>query len=162
MPPLIYLDPDLDRAYRRAHYRISGNHAELELRVDQQDPALAALLARKGVETAALITACNPGSRVADPARNEAAQRALIETVDAAGLSHLASEALDPDGRWPAEPGLLVLGIRRNAALRLARSFRQNAILWIDADATPALLWALPASASTNAVRRPDPAPDGG
>lgn len=145
-------DPDLDRAYRRARYRVFGPGGVITLQVGRHEPALATILCptraqppgpgvRRDGTAAALITACNPHSRLADPATNDAAEAALVSRISAAALPHFRSVALDPDGQWPAEPGLLILGIERRAAVAVARDFGQNALLWIDARCIPELVW---------------------
>ncbi|MEQ8858118.1 MAG: DUF3293 domain-containing protein [Pseudomonadales bacterium] len=137
-------DAALDRAYRRAHYRLHLRTGALDLEVDRREPALAALLAGYGVAGAALISACNPGSRPTSTEANVAAQARLLARVSAAGYPWHDAEALDPDGAWPAEPGLLILGIDRTQALALARDFCQNALLYVDGSAAPRLIWTRP------------------
>lgn len=135
------MSEDLAQAYRRAIYRVQAGSGNLDLRVDRSHPDLAALLAARQATTAALLTACNPGSRLARPNRNASANALLVRRVRDAGLDFIPTEALDPDGRWPVEPGLLILGIECSRALDLATAFGQNAYLWIDTDGTPTLMW---------------------
>lgn len=145
-------DKSLDAAYRQARYRLpllepqrEGVSAPaLDLWIGRTEPRLRALLSRHGVSRAALLTACNPRSVATSRARNEAAMRALAGAVRDTGYSSVESLAMDPQGRWPDEPGLLIFGIERGAALALARRFDQNALVWIDEAATPALLWVDP------------------
>jgi hypothetical protein len=132
---------DLERAYRRAVYCIEHADAALELAVDRPSGALARLLAAHGVASAAFLTACNPGSLPTDPAVNRAAQAALVEAAAQLGHPTLPGVAVDPHGDWPDEDSVLVLGIDAAAAIRLARRFGQNALVWIEADATPRLVW---------------------
>lgn len=131
----------LERAYRRARYRVELDDGPLELRVSEPNAELAALLASRGVRGAAFLTACNPGSRRLDEAANRAAQAALLEALTARGHPTLPAVAVDPDGRWPDEESVLVLGIEAAAAAALARRFGQNAMLWIDARGVPELVW---------------------
>lgn len=136
----------LDAAYRRTVYRVTGRGdaapgATVDLRIGRTDPALTDLLCREGGAGAAIVSACNPGSRrVPDPV-NESAHRALERAVAAGGWAWLPALALDPLGDWPAEPGLLILGIERSAALRLARRFGQNALVRVEPGTAPQLIW---------------------
>lgn len=118
----------LDRAYRNARYRVDDGGAVFDMRVGRPCEPLRALMTRRGVREAAFLTACNPGSAPRSDADNRAAQVRL-------------RAALDPEGIWPPEPSLLVLGIERERAAALARRFRQNAFVWLPADAVPVLVW---------------------
>jgi hypothetical protein len=40
-------------------------------------------------------------------------------------------EGVDPSGKWPAEPSILVLGIKLDEALSIGHRYQQNAILFI-------------------------------
>jgi hypothetical protein len=142
-------DKSLDVAYRRARYRLPGFTAQqqgaaepvLDLWIGRAEPRLRRLLSEHGAPHAALLTACNPRSVATSRVDNAAAMRALASAVRGAGYPSVESLATDPVGRWPDEPGLLIFGIGRDAALALARRFDQNALVWIDGAATPELLW---------------------
>lgn len=132
---------DLERAYRRAVYRLELPAGRLDLTIDQPNAALARLLHEQRVSSAAFLTAWNPASVLTDPAANRAAQAALVAAVAELGHSMLPGVAVDPDGAWPDEDSVLVLGIDRDAARHLAQRFGQNALVWIGADAIPTLVW---------------------
>lgn len=131
----------LEAAYRRARYRVDDGAGTIELRIDVASSAAADLLERHGVSGAALVTGCNPGSQLASATDNDRAQRALEAAVAAERLPWLPGAGLDPDGIWPEEPGLLVLGIGRCRAAALARRFGQAAFVWLGADGVPLLVW---------------------
>jgi len=132
---------DLEAAYRRARYRVDDGAAAIELRIDAASRAAADLLKRHGVSGAALVTGCNPGSQLASTTDNDRAQRALEAAVAAERLPWLPGAGLDPDGLWPAEPSLLVLGIGRCRAAALARCFGQAAFVWVGVDGVAVLVW---------------------
>lgn len=134
-------DDDLDRVYRRAVYRLELGSGPLHIGIGVYSEPLALLLQAQGVRTAAFLTACNPGSREIDPADNQAAQAALLEAAARLGHSTLPGVAVDPDGAWPDEESVLILGIDAATATMLARRFGQNALVWINASATPELVW---------------------
>lgn len=131
----------LARAYRRARYRVADDGAGFDMGVGEACEPLRALMARHGVDTGAFLTACNPGSALQSDDDNRAAQALLRAAVDNAGFVVLDGAGLDPDGDWPPEPSLLVLGIDRQQAGALAERFGQNAFVWLTADAVPALVW---------------------
>ena len=132
---------DLERAYRRALYRLELPDGPLDLSIGTHSEQVAALLKDRGVRTAAYLTACNPGSREVDPATNQAAQAALLEAAARLGHTTLPGIAIDPDGTWPDEESVLVLGIDAAAATVLARRFGQHALVWINTSGTPELVW---------------------
>jgi len=127
-------------AYRAARYEVDTGDQRLVLRVDQPSAALARLHQRYAVNCSAFITACNPGSRICSPAENHRAGHALIRQVEQRNLAWLPAAGVDPAGRWPEEPGLLILGLGPSGALPLARQFGQAAIIVNTADATPRLI----------------------
>lgn len=132
---------DLERAYRRAVYRLELPAGPLDLVIDRASAPLARVLREHRARSAAFLTAWNPGSVLTAPAVNRAAQTALVEAAHRLGHPTLPGVAVDPDGAWPDEESVLVLGIDLDAARRLARRFGQNALVWIGADATPTLVW---------------------
>ena len=132
---------ELETAYRRARYRVDDGADAIELRIDTANAAAAELLRRYGVSGAALVTGCNPASHLAGAMANDRAQRELEAAVAAADLAWLPGAGLDPDGFWPEEPSLLVLGIVRCQAAALARRFGQAAFVWIGTDGVPVLAW---------------------
>lgn len=134
-------DGNLDAAYRQAVYRVILGGSPLDLRVDQACGGVRALLTERGVDTAAFVTACNPGSRRLDRAANRAARTALEDAVAAMGCSALPGVAIDPEGRWPDEESLLLPGVDFESACSLARRFGQNALVWIGPEAVPELVW---------------------
>jgi hypothetical protein len=58
----------------------------------------------------------------------------------AAGYRVVEGAGEDPEGRWPAEPSYLVLGMALDAAQEVGRRYGQNAIVWAGADAVPELV----------------------
>ena len=131
----------LARAYRRARYRVADGDAAFDMRIGEPCEPLRALMARRGVGRAAFLTACNPRSVRRSDDDNRAAQALLRAAAESAGFVVLDGAGLDPDGDWPPEPSLLVLGIDRERAAALAERFGQNAFVWLAADATPVLVW---------------------
>ncbi len=125
---------DLIEAYRRAVFRVPS--LGVDLRVGERCQALAGWTGGF-----AFITACNPYSEIVSGERNAAATYSLEEALQALPPGQvLAAEGRDPAGEWPPEPGFVVGSITLAQASELGRRFRQNAILWADADAVPRLV----------------------
>jgi hypothetical protein len=128
-------------AYVRARYVVRLTDGEAHLPLGRPAPELRAVMARRGVQTAAFLTAWNPRSEPAGDAENRAAQARLEAELGGLGLDWLEAEGRDPDGGWPAEPSLIVLGIDFQAACDLAGAYGQNAILFCGPDAAMRLVF---------------------
>jgi len=129
------LSPELLAAYKEAHYTLT--YPEILIRIGEWNRALDELVGESG--TAAYVTAANPRSEPRSDEENQFLLAALREYVDAAGHVFLEGEARDPKGQW-VEPSLLILGISRAEAIKLARAFEQNAIVFCEQHKPPELV----------------------
>lgn len=102
---------------------------------------LAALYAARGVDCCAYLTAYNPHSEPLSEATNALRQQALTRDIQTTGLDMIEGRGQHPDGAWPAEPSILVLGMHRDLACELGRKYEQNAIVLADSAARPELIW---------------------
>jgi hypothetical protein len=118
-----------EAAYRATTYAAGEGAQRVAIRIGERCAPLDALLAARGVDEWAYLTAHNPGGRLADPAVNAAAQARLEAELAAAGHPFLRGASSGDGGDWPPEPSVLVLGLPRGAALALARRYRQEAIV---------------------------------
>lgn len=132
--------PTLIAAYRATHYCVNGVSPPFLLRIDEPNDDLAACHLTGGVDSSAFLTAWNPGSRPTSEAENELAQQRLKDLLHARGFVLLAGLGADPSGQWAGEESLLVLGIGREAACDIGRSFRQHGIVWAGRDSVPRLV----------------------
>lgn len=123
-------------AYEHAQYIVFAT-PDILLCIDAPNPALDALLEAHGAATAAYLTAANPRGEKRSDAANQAAMAKLRASL---GWAFHEGEGRDPEGRWPAEPSLLLLGISRAEAEALGRSLEQNAILFIEKGGAPQLV----------------------
>lgn len=130
----------LRQAYESADYVVLLE-PELVLRIGEPSERLDRLMQSVEVATAAFISACNPRSERRSEEENRAAAEALEGLASAAGSPYYRGEGRDPDGRWPAERSLLILGIFRENAEALGRLFGQNAIVFIERGGAPALVF---------------------
>lgn len=151
---------DLIRAYRETHFRVAASvpgsallpgelflEAGFVLQVGQPSAALQALHRAAGVKCSAFITACNPFSQALTPKQNQERMNVLRAELGRQSLTYLNGEGVHPNGQWPGEASVLVLGISREAAQRMGEHWEQNAIVWCGEDAVPELLVREPRSA---------------
>ncbi len=132
--------PTLIAAYRATHYCVNGVSPPFLLRVDEANADLARCHADRGVACSAFLTAWNPGSRPMSEDENERAQERLRLLLEARGFPLIEGLGVDPTGQWEGEESLLVLGIPREVACEIGRSFRQHGVVWSDRDAVPRLV----------------------
>lgn len=126
---------ELEFAYAATTYQAGS----LRLRVGEPAPALDALLAARGLDQWAWLTAVNPRSQPLPPAENRRRMADLLSRLQ--GRLWLRGEAVSDRGDWPAEPSVLVLGMSRAEAVALARSYQQNAILFGERGGLAHLVW---------------------
>ena len=135
--------PPLDRAlierYEETVYRVRDRGVDFVLELGRPCEPLARLYRERRKATAAFISAYNPYSQATDPALNEAANERLRVDLEAAGCTVLAALGSNREGTWQ-EASFLALGLGREAAMALGRHYRQNAIVFAEADAVPELL----------------------
>jgi hypothetical protein len=130
---------DLITVYRNTDYRVDAA-PKVTLRIDLHDPDIDACLDAHHVETAAFLTAFNPLSRPTSDAENACAQESLVRDLATLGIAHIAGRGIGRDGTWPPEPSVLALSISCIAAEELARTYRQNAFVWVERGKAPELV----------------------
>lgn len=133
------LRPDLVEAYRRALYVVFGE-PELVIRVGEVNADLDALLAAHEAQTAAYVTAANPNGEPQSVQENQAAAEALLKSEFLVGRARFEGEGRDPQGQWPAEPSVLVIGLSRKDAEGLGVVYGQNAFVFIEKGKAPELV----------------------
>lgn len=131
--------PELLAAYEKALYVVFGA-PELVIRIGEPNKVLDALMDEEGADTAAYLTAANPGGELQDKRANELAGAALHQALADAGYSCYLGEGRDPEGDWPPEPSVLAIGISRHEAMVIGRSYEQNAIVFIEREKAPELV----------------------
>ena len=136
------ITPALEAAYQGTTYVVRVGPVPLALRIGEHSAALDRLLATHGIRSAAYMTAWNPMSRAAGRAYNAAAARKLVCVLRRRGWRLIEGEGRGEDPDWPPERSLLVLGIDRGHAQRLAVDFRQNAFVFVRRDRPAELVWA--------------------
>lgn len=127
-------------AYEATHYRAGEGLSTIVLRIGQHSPELALRYLVSAEESALFITAFNPLGVAVIDAANESAHAELGEILRAAVATVIDGEGADPTGQWPPEKSYLALGVSAEAARELGHHFKQDAVVWAGADATPRLL----------------------
>jgi hypothetical protein len=115
--------------YRRATYAARTGDAEIRIHPDLCCPDLDTLLDQRRADQWAYITAYNPGSRLLSKEDNIRRQQALVQAVQARGLTFFEGESVLDPAVWPPEPSLLILAIPPGDARALGRQFGQLAVL---------------------------------
>lgn len=131
----------LERLYRRARYRVELASGAVELAIGERSPALDRHLDGAGASGWAIVTACNPGSVPLPEPENRRRTVELALRLEHRGWSKCPSAGIDPDGRWPDEPGFLVAGAARAALVALAAELGQAAIVVGRRGGAAKLLW---------------------
>jgi len=131
----------LESAYLATTYRVEAQRGSIDLRVGQHCAALDRLLQRCEAKTWAFVSATNPRSMPMPAWRNRDHHLKLVQAVRAAGYPLLEGAGLPADTHWDPEPGLLIIGISRDAAGELGKRFGQLAILVGCRGGMPELLW---------------------
>lgn len=129
----------LIEAYKRALYVVFGVPG-LVIRIGEPNAELDALLEQYEARTAAFVSAANPHGERQSAAGNQAAAELLLKSEFLIGHEWFEGEGRDPDGQWPAEPSVLVIGLSRRDAEGLGFVCRQNAIVFIDKGKAPELV----------------------
>jgi|AAFX01.2.fsa_nt_gi hypothetical protein len=134
------MDEALRAAFRATCYQFDTPQGRLQLRIDEPDPALQALLRNHAAGSAAVLTAFNPQANRRDQSANLQAQQILRRDLAAQGFTLYPGRNDDPAGEW-VEESFLVVGISRRDARSFASRHDQLAFLWTDAaSATPRLV----------------------
>ena len=131
----------LERAFRDTAYRVFAPHETIDIRIDVHNDVLNTLVDEHMAREWAFITAWNPGAVIGEDHDNLARNAALAARLATLNHRWFPGEGVGLHGTWPAEPGFLVLGIPRDAAIALAGEFGQLAIVAGYADGVPELVW---------------------
>jgi len=124
------VDPQLLETYRGTAFIIEAPHCEINLRVGEPSQAVDALLESYDATKCAFITAWNPRSIRLKAAENRQRHADLVELVRSLGHLFLPGRGIGKDASWPPEESILVIGVDRDAALKLGRAFNQLAIIF--------------------------------
>jgi|688.fasta_scaffold1035755_2 hypothetical protein len=139
MQPPSTIDASMLEAYRGTNFNVNADQS-FTLKVGKCSAPLHRLYHSMAVQSAAFITAWNPYSKALTTLENKQRNSCLIAEVNKLNLQFINGVGQDPEGKWPGEESILILGIELEEARRLGRAYEQNAILWCDSDALPHLI----------------------
>jgi len=137
------LDPGLIAAYKRAIYAVFASPG-VEFRVGEPSDIVDAMMAMSHVHCAAFVSSATNRGTASPENERRLADFLLRGQID--GLNETAKyrvyqgEGRDPEGKWKAEPSVLIMGIPRAEAEALGRRLEQNAIVYIEKGQAPELL----------------------
>jgi hypothetical protein len=114
-------------AYIQTEYTVPS--LNLSIRIGEKHPALDKIMEKYGVLRWAFITAWNPNSQKQPLAFNKRANKDLEYKLKELEYPYWPAKGVALDGSW-YEDSFLVLTIKKNYALELARIYRQNAIVY--------------------------------
>lgn len=123
-------------AYLKTDYYVFDDPPLLMKIGERSDDAII-LMASLGTETAAFLTAWNPGSEILTDDENEDRQTGLLTEIEDRRLNYLVGYGELDDWR---EYSYLVMGISKEDAIRLGGQFEQNAFVWLDPRGIPELV----------------------
>ncbi|GAB2175697.1 DUF3293 domain-containing protein [Dongia sp. agr-C8] len=136
------LDQALIAAYRATDYVLFvAAGREVTLNIGVPNAAFDRELERRGVATAAVVTAYNPRSIILSEGENRARHAELTALLEQRGHAYALGEGRDPTGRWTAELECVVFGIPLGTGLEIARRFEQNAIVFVRKGGVPELAY---------------------
>jgi hypothetical protein len=137
------LDPALKLAYERAIYAVFASPG-VEFRIGEPSDVLDAMMTMNHVRTAAFVSSADAQGVPSDENRrrlDDFLLRAETAATKSAQQHRVyQGEGRDPQGKWRAEPSLLIMGIPRGEAEALGRKLAQNAIVWIEKGQAPELV----------------------
>lgn len=116
-------------AYRNTEYCVFAPTGTIRLSAYGESPELAELHKSFDVTSSAFITAYSPQGQSTEEGCDKRNQEHLVADVSSR-WQLLPGEGADPQGEWPPEPSLLVLGICLDDAMRLGRKYQQHAIVF--------------------------------
>lgn len=126
-------DSALENAFRATTYRVDVGGEVFDLRVEEGHPAFSFWLKEQGISNWSIVTACNPGSKLAQ-GQNVASTLRLQEAIVERAWHHVTACNFADAGNWPDEPGFCVFDADEEALRMLAIEFGQTAIVRGSAD----------------------------
>lgn len=119
----------LAEAYRRTVYTVDRDGGFFAVRIGEKSEEVDALLQQHGQTSWAYITACNPRSEPLAPEENHRRQAELRNYLLTMDYSMFPGRGVGECAAWPPEESFLVIGIPREAAVRLGAMLEQIAIV---------------------------------
>lgn len=134
------LDPGLIDAYRSTLFQTFINDMIVTLKIDHRCEPLRNLFRRHAANSACFITAHNPFGRLLSLKENQIRNDKLKSDLSAK-YPIFDGIGVDPEGKWEGEASFLALGVNLTKAEELAELYQQNAVVFIDTNLVPTLVF---------------------
>ena len=134
------ISPKLLQAYLSTRYAIQDKSLNCSLSIGDINSVLNEFLVLNKVSSWAIITAFNPYSKIRSDTQNTHSNEQLLNKLKEHQYTYLESKAIDPLNNWPIEDGYMILNISFTSAVSLAKSFKQNAIIFGETHSAPKLI----------------------
>ena len=100
-------------------------------------------LLQEKITSWSMLTSDNPYSTPVSDEANRNKRQELISLLESKGLKYWSSIAIANDKSWGPESGYFIANISREAALKIARDFQQNAIVTGGSDGLAEIVWTI-------------------
>ena len=124
------IDRETILAFLETEYHVFGD-SPFTLRIGEPNSALAAACRRRGAESCAYITACNPNSKPLDEFANAERHASLRRNLIERNLAFIEGVGKHPSSGWPGEASFLIFGIELELGRDLSRRMQQDAFVWV-------------------------------
>ncbi len=135
--PFVHKQSQLEIAYQKTNYVFSAPNV-IRLNIGKPNPLIDRLFNQLNCSTGGFISACNPESKKTTPEKNRIANFKLEELL--IGKVYFYGVGIDPDTEWKEE-SFMVLGIDKTELIELGRTFKQNAVVYVEKGHVPELVW---------------------
>ena len=123
------VDPALLGAYQTAEYVVLDD-PPIVFQIGVEHQGLSLLLLSFGAESACFLTAWNPRSEVLSADENLDRQMRLLALIETERLNYFVGRGESSDGTWAVD-SYLIFDLDRKTAMEWARTFEQNAWVWV-------------------------------
>lgn len=137
----------LQQAYMATSYHIVSETVTHIVKINAINPEFNSWCKIQNITSWAFITAWNPLSKELTNAENTSLNTRLKEEIIVDGYGFDPGSGVPVDDNWEPEDSFFIHNITLERARELGSRFRQNAIVFGEADGLPRLIWlpALPA-----------------
>ena len=134
------IENSLIEAYENTNYYIYHD-TEITINIAKKNIDLINLFKDKNLISASIITAYNTFSKIMTEEQNLSAQLQLKKMIEDSNLSYLDAIGQDIKKEWLGEPSFFIENISKENAIKLGKKFNQNAIVWVDKNLIPELIF---------------------
>ncbi len=129
----------LNEAYRNTIFRCLD--PEIEILIGESHPRLDQYLNRKHVQDLCILSAFNPFSEIRTDDENNRNQGLLRADLQDSDYCFLDGINIDPEGDFPSELSVWVLGMNRQTGIEFTKRWHQNAYVYYPMGGKAELIW---------------------